>query len=303
METDHQHTNQVELNLSNVHFENWKQNTSMAGLLYRTHHSQHHNNAGMLLHSPSPPSWTILFMYWRLIAQSTTQGHPLLTKRKKKIQKSSLAYSNLIKRKKACWPVRISCKKKIVGRFESHLQKSRHACRGATLCVAGGVQEDHFLHPKKTQGLLAGVARYLPTPPPPPRCATRLKGIPWRFQPLLWPGQYSKIVWLVMMHHYTKFGCKRFKNSGDMEETVNFWGSDPASTLTLKIGTQTFRTELHVMMMHRHTELACIQFSGSEDILQTKVRQPETQADWQDSRIPIYPPNFVTRGLNKKLKK
>ena len=38
-----------------------------------------------------------------------------------------------------------------------------------------------------------------------------------------------KTLRLVMMHHYTKFGCKRLKNYGNMEEeTVIFWGSDLA---------------------------------------------------------------------------
>ena len=40
---------------------------------------------------------------------------------------------------------------------------------------------------------------------------------PWAFEPSLWPRlQQSKIVtqhWLMMMHHYTMFGSKRFKSS------------------------------------------------------------------------------------------
>ena len=32
---------------------------------------------------------------------------------------------------------------------------------------------------------------------------------------------------VLMMYHHTKFGCKRLKNSADLEETVKFWRFDP----------------------------------------------------------------------------
>ena len=91
---------------------------------------------------------------------------------------------------------------------------------------------------------------------------------------------------LMMMDHYTKFGCKSFRNSGDMDESYfcRIW---PRSvTLTLKLGTQPFRITLQVMVMHYHTKFGCIQFSGSEDNNLTDRGVIHRQTD---NLVPIYP--------------
>ena len=90
---------------------------------------------------------------------------------------------------------------------------------------------------------------------------------------------------LMMMHHYTKFGCKRFRSSGDMELSI-FEDLTLHYDLDLDGRNQTFSHDTLVMMMHHHAKLGWIQFSGSEDI-RTKVRQ-------SDNPIPTYPPNLVT---------
>ena len=79
-----------------------------------------------------------------------------------------------------------------------------------------------------------------------------------------------------MMHHYTIFCGTRFKSSGDMKQTVMFWGFQPALGLTFRIGTQTLCTILQVMMIHRHTKFQ----SGSEDI-RTNIPRWFEPSMWQ----------------------
>ena len=75
------------------------------------------------------------------------------------------------------------------------------------------------------------------------------------------------------MHHYTKFGCKSYRTSGDMEKSnfLTIWAC--TVTLTLKIGTQTFGITLQVVMMqlHEHAKFHTERFNGSEDIVRTNI--------------------------------
>ena len=68
---------------------------------------------------------------------------------------------------------------------------------------------------------------------------------------------------LMMMHHITKFGGKRFSVSEDMEQTVILTKIIETLTvsLTLKTATLTFCMTLRVMMMHHHTKFCCISSS------------------------------------------
>ena len=77
----------------------------------------------------------------------------------------------------------------------------------------------------------------------------------------------------VRVYHYTKSGCNRkalrraFGNSGDMEETVILLRIWPRTvTLTLKRGTQPYRTTLRVMMVHNNTKFHEEGLSGWEDV-------------------------------------
>ena len=79
-------------------------------------------------------------------------------------------------------------------------------------------------------------------------------------------------LWLLMMHHYSKFDCNGLRIASDMEETVIVLRmSVRIVTLTFKIRIQPFRMTLRVMMMHHHTKFVCVQFSHPEDIFRAEV--------------------------------
>ena len=87
----------------------------------------------------------------------------------------------------------------------------------------------------------------------------RPDNIPWGFKPSLWPwswGQPSQnshtTPQLVVMHHYTTFGCKRFRSSGDMEETVILGGFEPT------LWPWPWRQELNLFTWHSGSWLCTI---------------------------------------------
>ena len=117
------------------------------------------------------------------------------------------------------------------------------------------------------------------------RYPVRKINIPWRFQPSLWPwpwGQQSnchKTLCLVIMHHYTMFGCKRFKYSGDMEWSYFFQNVSPHCDLDLENrnpnvlhdtpghdDTPTYQVSLKNNFIRKVNSI-----SGSEDIARTNI--------------------------------
>ena len=92
---------------------------------------------------------------------------------------------------------------------------------------------------------------------------------------------FSLTLWLMMLHHHTKFGYKMFCDSEDLQNVLwfrryhlnryspTFWTF--AVTLTLDTVTQFLQRTLRLMMLYYQTTFGCKQTSSLEDIVEAVI--------------------------------
>ena len=99
-------------------------------------------------------------------------------------------------------------------------------------------------------------------------------------------------LWLMTMHHNTKFGNKIFVGLEDIIWTVTFW---PTLWPWPWLQNQNFHRTLWLMMLHHHTKFGNKMFCSSEDIIRTNIHWHFESLLWHWPWMQLS--NFVHRTL------
>ena len=95
-----------------------------------------------------------------------------------------------------------------------------------------------------------------------------------------------------MLHHYTKFGYRRFSSWGDIVQMNIHWNSELFCDFDLdhNRANQSFHKTIHLMMICHQTKFSCKKISSSADMVETVTfdqTSPHCDPELQD-RKPIF---------------
>ena len=102
----------------------------------------------------------------------------------------------------------------------------------------------------------------------------------WLYDPSLWPWPWRQqtnlfwnTIWLIMMHHHTESGNKRFSSWGDILQRNIYWNSEPFlwPWPWPQQSNPNFSQTIQLMMMCHQSKFSCKRIISSEDILESHV--------------------------------